>query len=278
MKKASFVLLLAFTTLFSKGQQWSLFPFQSSPNYSFSKLELWNNQLVLSGGGEYINDTIKVNSFFFWDGQDITPFFGEKNYDSWFKAYCFYQDKFWIGGSITGFPNYSLYDDFYLWDGDTISTLPIPHPDRMVTSILAHNGNVYLGGPLHYGGIESNLMSYWDGTALHQMNGGLSGDFAEIKDMAIFKGELYVSGAFTQSQNGNPFNIARWDGQQWHDLDTGLAGDVWALAVDSEDNYLYAAGSFTFVGGNNGFGACGIARWDGQQWSKIRSKPMIIVH
>ena len=238
---------------------------------------IWNENLIIFGwDGSYIYDSISTRGYIKWNGDTAVALFGENsNYGGMLYSMCEYQNDLSIGISLTGDTPNPGYDFFNIWNGNNISTFPsfqVNPPDRKVTSMIQHNGNLYLGGPNNYGSQPFNLMAYWDGNSIHSMNGGLWGDYARIYDMEIYKDELYVGGVFNNSQTGNPFNIARWDGEKWNDLDTGALGDVWSIVIDPDGQYLYAAGSFTFIGGNNGFPTCGIARWDGEQWSGLDLK------
>ena len=83
--------------------------------------------------------------------------------------------------------------------------------------------------------------------------------------LAVYNGDLYVGGYFTQIRNGPTVNyIARWNGSTWNAVGVGANYFVNSLAV--YDGELYAGGQFTAAGGAP---ASRIARWNGASWSAV---------
>src|SRR5690606_12136446 len=91
---------------------------------------------------------------------------------------------------------------------------------------------VYAGGDITTAGGEPvNNIARWDGSAWHDVGGGLTASvFVLVAAMAIFDedGEgplppaLFVGGRF-QFAGGVPVTgIARWDGDQWSEVAGGL--------------------------------------------------------
>lgn len=81
---------------------------------------------------------------------------------------------------------------------------------------------------------------------------------------------LYVGGGFETVGANVAQRIARWDGSAWSSVgpSVGADGIVNELlgAELVEGSGLYAAGSFTHIGGN---AASSIAHWDGAQWTPL---------
>ncbi len=86
--------------------------------------------------------------------------------------------------------------------------------------------------------------------------------------LAVYNGELYVGGFFTQAGGASANYIARWNGASWNTLGTGSTNGVnlgvRALAVYNGE--LYVGGGFTSAGGAS---ANRIARWNGASWSAL---------
>jgi len=142
--------------------------------------------------------------------------------------------------------------------------------------ILQHKVDLFVGGGFvatqSLSGL--NCMARWDGSNWHKVGLGIDGDFRQVKAMAVFNDDLYLGGYFIKAGGKPAYNIARWDGTQYFDLDTGVAGDVYALVVDSINNFLYVGGGIYHVGGNNGFYVPdGIVKWDGYRWDSIGNNP-----
>ncbi len=66
--------------------------------------------------------------------------------------------------------------------------------------------------------------------------------------------------------DGGTSAIARWNGATWTTIASGISGSVDVLSVDSNDNTLLAAGSFSSIGGTS---ASNIARFDGTSWTAL---------
>ena len=85
--------------------------------------------------------------------------------------------------------------------------------------------------------------------------------------LAVYQGELYVGGSFTDAGgNPNADYIARFDGTDWHSVGgVGLSNTVLALAVYQGE--LYVGGNFTDAASITG--ADRIARFDGTDWHSV---------
>ena len=131
---------------------------------------------------------------------------------------------------------------------------------------------LYAGGLISIaGGVPVEQVARWDGQQWSPV--GVAGPDDMVNALAVFddgNGEaLYVAGRFGSVAGVASPGIARWDGQQWSAVGSGLASEVKALAVVNEAGgpALYASGNFivTF----DLLPVIGIARWDGQEWSRL---------
>ena len=115
----------------------------------------------------------------------------------------------------------------------------------------------------------------------HNMNYGFNVSPSGWPGSMVYgkKGELYVSGTFTVSNNNvlaiDPLKttqrIAMWNGTSWSDLGTavfapaGVVGGIYSMYV-APNGDLYVTGNFTQIGG---VAANYIAKWNGSVWSAL---------
>jgi len=84
--------------------------------------------------------------------------------------------------------------------------------------------------------------------------------------LAIYNGDLYAGGAFTNAGSGAASHIAKWDGGSWAPVGAGVNSNVYAREVIG--GWLYVGGGFTTTGGSS---AAQIAKWNGSSWSAVGS-------
>jgi hypothetical protein len=162
------------------------------------------------------------------------------------------------------------------WDGTAWSQLGNNEPGGSiaVNAMIEHNDGT---GPAIYIASERTVSSStfeavrrWDGASWSIV--GTGNGLRVARNLAVFDdgsgAALYVSGG---NDFSNPLGseIKRWDGSSWSSIGgvpTG-SGSINALAIydDGTGPALYAAGSFTTIGG---IPARYLARWDGQQWAE----------
>ena len=109
----------------------------------------------------------------------------------------------------------------------------------------------------------------WSNNEWDSVGGGLTGTIqSAINCMAVFQGELYVAGKFTEIDGKPAKNIAKWDGQKWTVI-PGVQSDftsVNAMVVYKDE--LYVAGHFWYAGTQP---AAFIARWTGSSWKVLQN-------
>ncbi len=141
-------------------------------------------------------------------------------------------------------------------------------PSGAVSALAVYNGKLIAGGSFNApvpGGQEAHCIAQWNGTTWQTMGSGMSNMISPfVSAMAVYNGELYAGGIFSNAGGVLVFNIARWNGSQWAALGSGTNGWVKALAVYNGE--LIAAGSFTIAGGQT---VDGIARWNGSNWQPL---------
>lgn len=136
-----------------------------------------------------------------------------------------------------------------------------------VRSLVAISNDVYAGGFFTTaGGSPAYGIARWTGSAWLPVGGGVGGS---VRQLVLFRNELYVAGSFLRVTNydGSAIaanNIAKWNGANWSALGLGTDSTVFALAASGD--YLYAGGAFTSAGGSP---ANHVAKWDGAAWSAL---------
>lgn len=134
--------------------------------------------------------------------------------------------------------------------------------------VIAINGsNVYVGGAFTTaGGVTSNRIAKWNGTAWSALGSGINGIVHGIAIDGI--GNVYIGGIFTTAGSVSANNIAKWNSSEWSALGSGITSlnsQVNVVAIDGNNN-IYAGGYYTNAGG---IAANNIAKWNGSEWSAV---------
>ena len=135
--------------------------------------------------------------------------------------------------------------------------------DERVRAVAGADNLIYVGGDFGNGIKQWNqLTQQWS-----DLGGGVQG---QVYDIAVFEGEVYITGRFTTVVNGDGSevdarNVAVWNGSSWRALGGGVSANPVsrAIAVDDEGT-VYVGGSFNSPGRN-------IARWtvSDQAWHRL---------
>ncbi|MBM4117340.1 hypothetical protein FJ251_06280 [bacterium] len=173
--------------------------------------------------------------------------------------------------------------NFVYWDGHATYTGPIAGSNGSewfsvgqasgggAIDLAVFDGYLVAGGDFYSMGGDPDLdrLARWDGqtwsafdpSGSDAVSGGL------VKDVEVYRGELYVAGSFT-SIGGRPIRkLARWDGASWQPFgEEILAAMVYPNLIELE---VYQ--DALFVGGYLQVGAPwnteNLMRWDGTEWT-----------
>ena len=229
----------------------------NGPNNRVRAIAIDGNDVYVGGRFTYIGDQ-NIVGIARWDGTDWHP----------------------LGGGVSEVTRILVHDGtvyvasgglFRAWDGISWRILGratgiyfIP----AIKSIIEFKGDIHVsGGFTHIGAVEVNSVARYDGTAWHDLDGGLQDATWEWGPSAVIAADsnfVYAAGMFT-SAGGIPCSgFARWDGQNWFAID-GLANRGGIRDVAVVDGKLYVAGSFSdFASGHSVVSNVGM--FDGTRW------------
>jgi hypothetical protein len=112
------------------------------------------------------------------------------------------------------------------------------------------------------GGVATDHVAKWNGTAWSALNTGISTD---VDALAVDTSGTVYAGWGLGSQGGTaPNQIARWNGATWSALGAGINDNVETLLANGSN--LYVGGYFSIIGG---IAANSIAKWSGSTWSAL---------
>ncbi len=173
------------------------------------------------------------------------------------------------------------------WDGSHWSSLGNGGGNGLSGSVydmVALGGELYVAGQFaqaNLGGpaITANNIARWNGSAWFSLgSGGGNGVNGSVRALAVFGGDLYLGGWFTQANVGGPAlaasRVVRWNGAGWAALGSGGGNGVDSVveAFAVMDGELYLGGHFTTANvGGAMVAANRIARWSGSSWSGLGS-------
>ncbi len=224
------------------GSAW--FPFGRGMNDSISELITWDpdgsgpqpDQLVAAGAFTSAGGAM-ANRIARWNGRVWLPF----------------------GTGMDG-SSYPYVIALTTWDPDGVGEQPVT---------LVAGGSFTIAG-----GIRSNNIARWDGSAWQTLGMGMNGSVYALTTwdpdgVGPHSTQLIAGGDFSTAGVLQAGRIAGWDGTAWHNFRAGLNGSVYALTTWDQDGagpqscQLVVGGSFTAADETP---ANAIARWDGSNW------------
>jgi trimeric autotransporter adhesin len=164
-------------------------------------------------------------------------------------------------------------DRFVAFDGQYFDSVP-GTVWGTVEDLNVYADSLVVGGIFTYAGTDNfpdtnftHNLAYWDGNAWQDAIWSID---AIIRSVAVYNGELYIGGDFTQI-NTQPFQrIARWNGSQWTDVGGGFLGNCSVECMEVFNGELYVGGLLSLPGFSNSYYRC--VRWNGTQWDSVGGK------
>ncbi len=131
---------------------------------------------------------------------------------------------------------YCVASGLYEWTGEEwVFVEGSPYP---IDGLLVHNDNLIAHGPFF------RCIQRWDGMTWFDyglgMADGYLGDTPAVRGAAVYNGELYASGNFTEADGKDCTSVVRWDGTTWLSLPGAPLPVTTDLLV--YDDKLYAGG------------------------------------
>lgn len=146
-----------------------------------------------------------------------------------------------------------------------------PYNQAYVFDAVKYQGQLVVTGQIN--DVNARDVAVWDGSSWSPLGGGLYGGFSSGECLAVYRGDLYLGGAFKSTDGNAGHGIMRWDGLQWNPVGLSvtyalgnyqLNAPVFALAVYND--LLYVGGGFNYAGG---LPASKVATWDGLRWCSL---------
>ena len=131
-----------------------------------------------------------------------------------------------------------------------------------ITSLLSHNGYLYVGGSFHDAGGDPDLdfLAKWDGQTWSGVAPGINN---KVYSLYAEGNNLYVGGNFRNAAgNGRNDHFTMWNDSAWIPFANGLNNTV--FAINRYQGELLVGGSFVNAGGDTL--ADFLARWNGSDW------------
>jgi hypothetical protein len=278
MKKVFYFLPLLFLVLQIEGQVWrdvgGGINHGNQLSRSVNDMIVFNDSLYIVGLFDSLYSPFQYCSgFAVWDSSNYQCRSGTQIFQS---SLCIgsYQNELVIGsdGDNQFQPHFSRIRRI---SGGVVYPFGKGIQNGAVRCMQEYNGELYVGG--NFTTVDSSInakrIARWDGNQWYAIGTGVTGGLPSLYAMAEYQGELYVGGNFS-SINGFPSqNISRFDGVSWDSLNAGVSGFILSMLVDSINNVLYVGGDIGSAGGIPT--PCGVAKWDGSNWSAVGTAPIL---
>ncbi|QQR85299.1 MAG: hypothetical protein IPJ76_11820 [Flavobacteriales bacterium] len=239
----------------------------------------WHDTLLIAGGGASVNGipisgvAAYVNGT--WSGYGLFQGYNWQAADP-YRFRIIEGDLYAIGGFT--------YADGHLCNGIAkregnewvnVGFMDVGDPPNM-QDLVEYNGELIVCGVFNIIG-EGTSIARFDGSEWHTLGPGIIGSFGGAgRSMAVYQGELYLSGAIDGAVNPG-HGIMRWDGTQFLPVGTGFQDIdglqnylIGALDMKVRDGLLWASGTFSYAGNQ---ATPGIAIWDGTSWCALPPGP-----
>ncbi len=235
-------------------------------NADIAAMFVYNGELYVGGrftsiGGINATGIAKFNGVS-WSAVGNPPF-----------GYCYgvssiaeYNNELYIGGNFGD----TLLNatNIMRWNGtswNTVGNGVVGGGITYVNRLAVYNNELYIGGNfLQVNGNPGNNILKWDGNALSDVGGGLSGNITgggngTVYGLQVFDNELYAGGVFRYAAGFSAYHIAKWNGVDWCATNDTFNNGVLSMGLFRDT--LYIGGAFSLI--NSTDTIVGLAKWIG---------------
>ena len=184
------------------------------------------------------------------------------------------QNKLYAGGGFSNACGTPVYD-VAVFDGQKWDSLSYGLGGEVYDFTLYNNNLIAVGEfqdinpnppPTHN---YSRFLDKWNDTIWQALSNAWIGVPSDrVSACAVYKGELYIGGSFSQIGFTSFGEIAKWNGTQWLNVGGGFIGQSTVQCMQVYNGELYVGGEFSLPSGpNNNFYNC--VRWNGTKWDSV---------
>ncbi|MFK7755370.1 MAG: T9SS type A sorting domain-containing protein [Flavobacteriales bacterium] len=233
---------------------------ESPPSTIFRMREI-NNNLYMLGSFDEVGDQ-PSSGIAAYDGESFESIYDSISQNNRLDDIIEWNDELYIVGKSLGSSNHT-YTGLAKLNGNTFETV---HSDftapnhTWVYSLAVYDNKLFIGGNFNHGtGHTGNGIQYFDGEEMHEVGGGVSGF---VRDMMVYKGELYVVGGFYHLGEGSEpgqetgefcSSVAKWNGEEWTCLFDGefsVLENSGVRTLEIYDDTLYIGGNWASMDGD----------------------------
>lgn len=241
--------------------------YSNMPNSTWAMMRYGNHIYV--GGNFKRAGNLPTGAFARWDGTtwDSVPGGRLSTYGT-IAAMMVYNNELYICGSFSSLGSLPA-NNIAKWDGTSWQTIGNNYQwNGTLSRMIFYNGNLYVSGFFDDPNGNTCRLARWNGQNWQFFNSVVQGGIADIWDMKIYNGELYMGGLFFAAAGSIANSIIKWNDTTWSDVGGSVeSGSInpfpTVKTMQVYNGLLYCGGNFEKVGG---VPAAYIASWNGTDW------------
>lgn len=202
-------------------------------NSTVTKIRVVNNELVVTGYFSQIGN-ITANHVAKWNGSAWSDLFNVPFMTGYvINDVSYFNNEWYIAGNFAmsnGVTDIAVYNNGWKTVG-TIDTLQGGFTS--VSDLEIYKNELYVAGYIYKSqGNVGNGIQRWNGTSWNALNNSVQGwdntfnSNAQINDICVSNGNLYVGGVFSFADNVPASRFAIWDGVKWCSTDDDFGSSV----------------------------------------------------